>query len=145
MRGKLKSVRVLPIAVCAIALAACSGETQQQKLVDAMTHGNSAQASQIWLHMDAKSKLAFEQGQGIKPTVSPDDVKKQIMQHYADKAGGENEDDTETVDNPAPAPGAHLGGLESLPEWVEPTGAAPEAPSLPKLDNPPPTATVPTK
>ena len=129
----------------AIAIAGCSSETPQQKFVDAMNHGNSAKASQIWLHMDAKSKLAFEQSQGVTPNLSPDDVKKQVMQHYADKMGGENDENGETFENAGPSPSVHLGGLESLPEWVGPTGAPPEAATLPKQDQPPVTATVPTR
>jgi len=146
MRAKLKSVRVFPIAVCAIALAGCSGETQQQKFVDAMNHGNSAQASQIWLHMSAKNREDFAHDQGMSPNMSPDDIKKQITQHYVDKMSGDNaENEGETVENPEPAPSVHLGGLESLPEWVGPTGAPPEAATVPKLDQPPKTATVPTQ
>jgi hypothetical protein len=132
MRAKIKSAFVISVAACAIALAGCSGETQQQKFVDAMNHGNSAQASQIWLHMDTKSRMAFEHNQGVSPNMSPDDVKKQVMQHYADKMNADNNDQTndgETVVNPAPS--VHLGGLESLPEWSEPTGAPAEKATVP--------------
>ena len=55
-----------------------------------MSHGNSAQASQIWLHMDAKSRADFSHSEGMQPNTSPDDVKKQIMQHYQDKVGGDD-------------------------------------------------------
>ena len=124
---------LLSVTALAIVLAGCSGRTQQQKFVDAMNHGNSAQASQIWLHMDPKSREDFAHNQGVSPNASPDDVKKQIMQHYADKSGGENEDDGE-VENPAPS--VHLGGLESLPEWVGPTGAPPEKATVPTMTQP---------
>ena len=144
VRDMAKRAILLSVSACAIAFAGCSGETQQQKFVNAMNHGNSAQASQIWLHMDTKSRMAFEHSQGMQPNVTPDEVKKQVMQHYADKTGGENqEQDGETIENPAPS--VHLGGLESLPEWVGPTGAPPEAATVPKLDQPPATATVPTQ
>jgi hypothetical protein len=146
MRAKIKPLRMFSIAACAIALAGCSGETQQQKFVDAMNHGNSAQASQIWLHMSAKNREDFAHNHGMSPNTSPDDIKKQITQHYADKMSGDNgENEGETIENPAPAPSVHLGGLESLPEWVGPSGAPPEAATLPKQDQPPPTATVPTQ
>ena len=127
---------LLPVIAFTIALGGCSGETQQQKFVAAMNHGNSAQASQIWLHMDAKNRLEFDQNQGTQPNVSSDEVKKQVMQHYADKMAGENnnENDGETVDNPAPS--VHLGGLQSLPEWSEPSGAPPEKATVPTMNEP---------
>ena len=60
MPAKIKRAVVLLVAACAIALAGCSShETQQQKFTDALSHGNSAQASQIWLHMDASSRADF--------------------------------------------------------------------------------------
>ena len=93
-----------------------------------MNHGNSAQANQIWLHMDAKSRADFSHSQGMHPETSPDDVKKQVMQHYQDKMGGDQDSD-ETIEKPTP--NVHLGGLETLPEWVEPSGAPPQSVTLP--------------
>ncbi len=86
MPAKIQRAFVFSIAACAIVLAGCSHETQQQKFMDAMSHGNSAQASQIWLHMDAKSRADFSHSEGMQPNTSPDDVKKQVMQHYQDEA-----------------------------------------------------------
>jgi hypothetical protein len=128
MPAKIKRAITLTVATCAIALAACSHETQQQKFVDAMSHGNSAQASQIWLHMDAKSRADFSHNEGMQPNTSPDDVKKQVMQHYQDEMGKED-DSGETVEKPTP--NVHLGGLESLPEWVGPSGAPPQSVTVP--------------
>ncbi len=128
MPAKIKRALVLSIATCAIVLAGCSHETQQQKFVDAMSHGNSAQASQIWLHMDAKSRADFSHNEGMQPNTSPDDVKKQVMEHYQDEMGKEDESG-ETVEKPTP--NVHLGGLESLPEWVGPSGAPPQAVTVP--------------
>jgi hypothetical protein len=136
MPAKIQRAFVFSIVTSAIALAGCwSHETQQQKFVDAMSHGNSAQASQIWLHMDAKSRADFSHNEGMTPNSSPDDVKKQVMQHYQDKMGGD-EDSDETVEKPTP--NVHLGGLESLPEWVGPTGAPPQAVTVPPETAPPP-------
>ena len=53
--------------------------------MDAMNRGNGAQASQIWLNMDAKSRADFAHNEGMQPNTSPDEVKKQIMQHYQDR------------------------------------------------------------
>ena len=136
MPAKIQSVFVFSIAACVIALAGCSHETQQQKFMDAMSHGNSAQASQIWLHMDASSRADFSHNEGMQPNTSPDDVKKQIMQHYQDEAGSDNDNNGETVEKPTP--NVHLGGLESLPERVGPTGAPPQAVTVPPETAPPP-------
>lgn len=102
-----------------------------------MNHGNAAQASQIWLHMNTQSREDFAHNQGMSPNTSPDDIKKQVMQHYADKAGDNDENDGETIDNPAPAPSVNLGGLESLPEWVGPTGAPPQKATAPTTNDSP--------
>ena len=102
----MQRVFVFSIAACAIVLAGCSHETQQQKFMDAMSHGNSAQASQIWLHMDARSRADFSHNEGMQPNTSPDDVKKQVMQHYQDKLGeedsGKEVDSGETIEKPTP-------------------------------------------
>jgi hypothetical protein len=138
MRAKIKRAITLTLAVGTFALAGCwSHETQQQKFVDAMNHGNAAQANQIWLHMNAKSRADFSHGEGMQPDTSPDDVKKQVMQHYQDKLGSDEENSDETIEKPTP--NVHLGGLESLPEWVGPTGAPPQAVTVPpKTTAPPP-------
>jgi hypothetical protein len=134
MPAKIQRAFGFSIAACVIALAGCSHETQQQKFLDAMSHGNSAQASQIWLHMDAKSRVDFSHNEGLQPNTSPDDVKKQVMQHYQDELG-KDEDSGETIEKPTP--NVHLGGLESLPEWVGPTGEPPQAVTVPPKTAPP--------
>jgi hypothetical protein len=129
MPAKVQRVFAFSVVACGIALAGCSHQTQQQKFVDAMNHGNAAQANQIWLHMDANSRADFSHSQGMTPDTSQDDVKKQVMQHYQDKLGSEGENSDETIEKPTP--NVHLGGLESLPEWVGPTGAPPQAVTVP--------------
>jgi hypothetical protein len=134
MRSTLKR-RILAIAVaCTTVAAGCHQETQQQKFIDAMNHGNSAQANQIWLHMDARSRQQFAHGQGMQANVAPDEVQKQVMQHYQDKLGSEDDNNGQTLERPAPS--VHLGGLQSLPEWVEPSGAAPQAVTVPAQNEP---------
>ncbi len=137
MREKIRHASVLSIAACAIALAGCwpfhsNQETQQQKFMDALNHGNSAQASQIWLNMDAKSREDFAHGNGMQPNLSPDEVKKQMMQHYQDEMGGS--DTGGSVERPAPY--VHLGGLESLPGYAGPSGAPPQSATAPAQNAP---------
>src|SRR5258708_25128008 len=134
MPAKIQSAFVVSIVACGIALAGCSHQTQQQKFVDAMNHGSAAQANQIWLHMDARSRADFSHSQGMTPDTSQDDVKKQVMQHYQDKMGGDGENSDETIEKPTP--NVHLGGLESLPEGAGPTGAPPQAATEPTQNEP---------
>ena len=137
MPAKIKRAIALSIATCAIALAGCwpfhsNQETQQQKFIEAMNHGNGAQASQIWLNMDANSRADFAHNQGMRPNLSPDEVQKQVMQHYQDKMGAD--DSEESIDRPAPY--VHLGGLQSLPEYVGPSGAPPQSVTVPTQNAP---------
>jgi hypothetical protein len=135
MPEKIIRAMVLLTAACAIALAGCSsGQTQQQKFMEAMNHGNAAKANQIWLHMDTESREEFAHSQGMKPDLSQDDLKKQVMQHYQDEMSGGGNDSGETVDRPTP--NVHLGGLQSLPDYVGPSGAAPQSATVPAQDAP---------
>lgn len=137
MAAKTKPTFMFLIAASAIILAGCwpfhKRETDQQKFMETMNHGNSAQASQIWLHMDASSRADFAHSQGMQPNLSPDEVKKQVTQHYMDQMGAN--DSEETVERPTP--NVHLGGLESLPEYVGPSGAPPQAVTVPTKNDPP--------
>jgi hypothetical protein len=135
MPAKIKRALFVLMAACAVALAGCwHSETPQQKFIDAMNHGNGAQASQIWLNMDASSRADFSHSQGMQPDMSPDEVKKQVMEHYQkEQEAGDNGD--ETVERPAPM--VHLGGLQSLPEYVGPSGAPPQTVTVPTQDAPP--------
>ena len=133
MPAKIRPTSIFVIAASAIILAGCwHRETDQQKFMEAMNHGNSAQASQIWLNMDAKSRADFSHSQGMQPTLSPDQLKKQITQHYMDKTGATDSD--ETIEQPTP--NVHLGGLESLPEYTAPSGAPPQAVTVPTQNEP---------
>lgn len=134
MPAKIKRAIVFSIAACGIALAGCSSQkTQQQKFIDAMNHGNAAQANQIWLHMNASSREQLAHSQGMQPNVSPDELKKQVMQHYEDEMKNGN-NTGETVERPTP--NVHLGGLESLPGYVGPSGQPPQSATVPAQDAP---------
>jgi hypothetical protein len=115
----------------AVVLAGCwpwhKKESQQQKFMDALNRGNGAEASQIWLSMDADSRAAFAHNEGMHPNIPSDEVKKKIMKHYMDQKGVE--EGAETVEQPAPY--VRAGGLESLPEYVGPSGAPPQAVTVP--------------
>ena len=116
MPGKIKRAIALSIATCAIALAGCwpfhsNQETQQQKFIEALNRGNGAQASQIWLHMDAKSRAEFAHNQGMQPNLSSDEVRKQVMQHYQEKMG--DDDSGESIEQADPLPRSRRAGESS--------------------------------
>lgn len=100
-----------------------------------MNHGNSARASQIWLHMDAKSREAFAHNEGMKPSLSQEDIQKKVAQHYLDKQGSNPESvgSGETVEQ---APTVHLGGLENLPGYAGPPGPSTESGPVPTQNEP---------
>jgi len=133
MPEKIRLTFLFLIATSTIIFAGCwHRETDQQKFMEAMNHGNSAQASQIWLNMDAKSRADFSHSQGMQPILSPDQIKKQVGQHYMDKTGATDSD--ETIERPTP--NVHLGGLESLPEYNAPTGEPPQTVTVPTQNEP---------
>jgi hypothetical protein len=95
--------------------------------MEALNRGNGAQASQIWLNMDADSRAAFAHSEGMKPNVSESDVKKQVMKHYMGEMGPT--DSEESIDQTTPNVGS--GGLQSLPEYIDQSGTAPQAVTVP--------------
>ena len=101
--------------------------------MDALNRGNGAEANQIWLGMDAESRAAFAHNEGMHANVPPDEVKNKIAKHYLEQMG--IKDESETVEEPAPY--VHTGGLESLPEYVGPSGAPPQAVTVPTKTAPP--------
>jgi len=93
-----------------------SGPTPQQQYLDALNHGHSAEASQIWLNMTPENREKWARGEGVSPQTSPGEIKQQIMQHYQDQTGGEQEGQS-GVTQIQPAAGA---GLQNLPALAAP-------------------------
>jgi hypothetical protein len=116
------AVRALACALAAGA-AGCwpwhhSEPTPQQQYLDALSRGQSAQASQIWLNMSQEDRIKWATSQGVSPSISPEDVKNQVMKHYSDKMGGDTGDNGESIENVAPDLGG--AGLGKLPELATP-------------------------
>jgi hypothetical protein len=128
----LKLALRIVVAVACVAAAGCwpwhQSETPQQRFIEALSRGQSAQASQIWLKMSAQDKVKFAQSQGMESGANPDEVNKLVVKHYEDQAQGtEGAQDTggETVEGL----GAPIGGasLQNLPGLTNP----PQATSAP--------------
>ena len=118
---------ILMAAVAVVALGGCwpfhrDTPTPQQQFLDALNHGHSAEASQIWLHMSQEDRIKFATNQGMKPAASPEEVKKQVSQQYQAEVGGEAGGE-ESIEQVAPAPGG--AGLQNLPALAQPPGGAP--------------------
>jgi hypothetical protein len=110
-----------PLAACAIALSACwpfNRTSPQQGYFNALKTGNSAEASQLWLQMTPEQRADFERGEGIRPSVSHNDVQQAIDEHYA-----EQDDDGSASKQVELAPGAGA-GLQDLPSYLKTNGAA---------------------
>ena len=78
------------------------------------------------------SRAAFAHNEGMQPNTPPDEVKKQIMKHYMEQMGATDSDEGEVE----PAPGVHVGGLQSLPEYLGPSGAPPQTVTVPNQTTP---------
>lgn len=121
-------VRVVAPLACAIAIAGCwpwhhRGPTPQQQYLEAIEHGHSAEASQIWLQMSPEDREKWARSEGVSPQESPDQVKKQVMQHYQSEieaGSGGNE-----IITPTPPQGG--AGLENLPSYLNQPKAPPAA------------------
>ncbi|MHB8381007.1 MAG: hypothetical protein ACYDC3_01525 [Candidatus Binataceae bacterium] len=123
---QLRALRAIAALACSLAVAGCwpfghSGPTPQQQYLDALNHGHSAEASQIWLTMSPEDRAKWARSEGVAPQVSPDEIKKQVMQHYQNEAGSEQEGDS-GVTRIVPAGGA---GLQNLPSMAPPSNSAP--------------------
>lgn len=58
-------------------------ESPQQQYSEALMRGNSMQASQIWLKMNAEDRMKFARGEGITPDkqMTKKDVQQMMMDH----------------------------------------------------------------
>src|ERR1700730_17837731 len=78
-------IAAVPPLVLAIALSGClpfNRTPQQEEYFNALKIGNSAQASQIWLHMTPDQRAKFGRGEGIRPSGSSKDVQQKVGEHY---------------------------------------------------------------
>jgi hypothetical protein len=113
-------VAAAPMIACAIAFSGCwpfNRTPAQQEYFNALKIGNSAQASQLWLQMTPDQRAKFERGEGIRPSVTHNDVQQAIDQHYADQ-----DDDGSAPNHVELAPGTGA-GLQDLPSYLNANGA----------------------
>lgn len=91
------------------ALGGCSHQvTPQQQFLEALKRGNSAQASQIWLHMNPEERVKFERGQGLQPAQTPKEMQQEVMRRAMEQSDDDNTPDQSSV---TPALGGDLGNL----------------------------------
>jgi hypothetical protein len=133
MRGGFQDLLGAKIAraavLCAVAIGLCgcwpwhhSGPTPQEQYLHALSSGQSAQASQIWLNMSPQDRIRWDTSQGLKPSASPQEIQSQVMKHYQEQmngqAGAQTGDHEESIENAAPDLGG--GGLGTLPKLATP-------------------------
>jgi len=115
-------VAVAPLLACAIAFSGCwpfNRTPPQQEYFNALKIGNSAQASQLWLHMTPDQRAKFERGEDIRPSVSNKDVQQAIDEHYSEQ--GDDGSAPKHVDLAPPGAGA---GLQDLPSYLNANGGS---------------------
>jgi len=117
----------LSILLLTITLPAASGcflfhkKSPQQEYTEALMHGNSMQASQVWLHMSPEDRMKFSRGQGFSPDDTyKKDVQQQMMKHYQDEAGGGSEGGEQTQQQVPTPLGASLKDLPAAAESSSP-------------------------
>ena len=112
------------------------GESPQQQFMEAVDHGNSAQATQIWLNMSADDRASFSHGIGFKPQTSPGELKDDLARRQQAVAaaanpegGGDFAGDSQTVEYPGLDSDLHAGSLQNLPNLQATLSSAPAAPA----------------
>ena len=78
-------------------------------------HGNSMQASQIWLHMKPEDRMKFARGEGIQPNqeATKKDVQQMMTNHANDSREGPS--NAEQMEQEIPTPlGASIRQIPGL-------------------------------
>jgi hypothetical protein len=131
MTTLMRAMIPMMAAAAALALAGCwpfgrSAPTPQQQFLDALNHGHSAEASQIWLNMSEEDRLKWAHSEGVAPSASPEEVKKRVIQHYEDEMGEGENDTSESIEQVSPELGG--AGIQNLPAiGTSPESMPPEA------------------
>jgi redox-sensitive bicupin YhaK (pirin superfamily) len=96
-------------------------KSPQQEYTEALMHGNSMQASQLWLNMSPDDRMKFARGEGFNPDDSTKkDVQQMMMQHYGNQSG-EGPSTAEQMEEQMPTPlGASLKDLPGASESSPP-------------------------
>jgi redox-sensitive bicupin YhaK (pirin superfamily) len=106
---KLPSVLLLAMVLSAPGCFLFHKESPQQQYTEALMHGNSMQASQVWLHMSPEDRMKFARGEGIQPNQesSQKDVQQMLTNHAGES--GEGPSNAEQMEEQMPTPlGASL-------------------------------------
>lgn len=93
--------------------------------MDALNRGNSAQASQLWLHMDADDRANLSHNVGFRQEISQDDVARATLKHQQEEAAKNGDDpgaasddgdsDAQQTEVPGIDAGSKAGSLANLP------------------------------
>jgi hypothetical protein len=69
--------------------------------MDALNRGNSAEASQLWLHMDADDRANLSHNVGFKQEVNQDDVARAMLKHQKEEPARNGDVDDGASDDAA--------------------------------------------
>ena len=106
--------------------------------MNALNHGNGADASQLWLKMSAKDRANLSHNIGFKREVSQDDIGRALIKHQKEEAAKNGDDqDTAIDDGDSGSQQMEIPGLEGDP-------SADSLSNLPLLNTPQQAAPVTT-
>jgi|HubBroStandDraft_1064217.scaffolds.fasta_scaffold48404_2 hypothetical protein len=117
------------ILAAAAAFAVCGcwpfhrSPSPQQQFLEAINHGEVAQANQIWLHMNAQDRANLAHNEGIVPEMQPNEIKKQLEDHYTKEMEGQSDVSDQQVESVTPGTGG--GTLQDLRSYVPTPAPAP--------------------
>jgi len=109
---------VFALALTTIGIAGCwpfgSDEpAPQQKFLEALSRGQSAQASRIWLSMTPQERVAFSRSEGLKRAADPEKVQEDVIKRFMMRSGQVSSD--AGIEQITPPTG---GGLPDLPTYL---------------------------
>ncbi len=128
----MKALRALVIIAPAVALAGCwlmkPDQTPRQEFAEALMHGNSMRASQVWLQMSPEDRLKFSRGESLASDPNAkDEVKREILNRYQARLQGVPAGSGDVKARIPTPPGASLRGFPALSGGA----SAPTAPPAP--------------
>jgi hypothetical protein len=97
------------------------GESPQQQFIEAVQRGNSGQASQLWMTMNAEDRANFGYGIGFKPEVPVAAVTAALARQHKAAAADDGHSgnfttvSTQTVEYPGLDMDLRAGNLQNLP------------------------------
>lgn len=123
----MKGATVLALSLLiGTALSGCwpfhRGPTPQQQFAEALGRGDTVRANRLWLEMSPEDRLKFSRGEGVRPAMSPEQLRQEVRKHLraSQAMPGQAQPPVES--------GMLHGGLRDLPSLAGPPRQPPSEP-----------------